>query len=470
MPRQTAHVALTFLAVCALLTACDRIVREEWSPGLPKRTGTLVAGKQEGPWSYWYSNGQKQADGSWTHDYQDGHWTWWYSSGQIQQTGDYSGKNLSRLRWSSAPRSGHWQHFYENGQLYCEGDYAEDRQTGQWTYFTADGRPFATGSFAAGVKDGEWTWWHEAGKAKQRGAFAKGVKIGVWTTWAADGAVVRREEYTKQGAPVVALEAPAPAKPTAEAPSTAATPAPPAGPATPAATAAQPAVEVKPAEEAILLPAAGTPSLSPIQVAPRLWTPDQEGDAASLIAHYTTGGAVTGVDGDYSDKRFGNGGERQRTQLLGKVLPQTRFLSSGGDVLDLKDRVGKHPVLMVVLRGFSGQVCLYCATQTAALANQIAKFRDLGVEVVLVYPGPVESVPVFIRAVESLRKDPPPMPLALDVSLLLVRGLGIEDNLALPASILIDKEGLVRYAYVGQTIADRPSVNDLLQAAGRFVK
>ena len=62
------------------------------------------------------------------------------------------------------------------------------------------------------------------------------------------------------------------------------------------------------------------------------------------------------------------------------------------------------------------------------------------------------------------------MPLALDVSLLLVRALGIEDNLARPTSLLIDKQGLVRYAYVGETIADRPSVNDLLQAAGGIVK
>jgi peroxiredoxin len=139
-------------------------------------------------------------------------------------------------------------------------------------------------------------------------------------------------------------------------------------------------------------------------------------------------------------------------------------------VIELKDRIGNHPVLLVILRGFSGQVCLYCAAQTAAIANQIARFRDLGVEVVVIYPGPIEAVPAFVKAVESLRKEPPPMPLALDVSLLLVRALGIEDNLARPTSLLIDKQGLVRYAYVGETIADRPSVNDLLQAAGGIVK
>lgn len=62
------------------------------------------------------------------------------------------------------------------------------------------------------------------------------------------------------------------------------------------------------------------------------------------------------------------------------------------------------------------------------------------------------------------------MPVALDVSLIAVRQLGIEDNLAKPTSLIIDKAGVVRYAYVGKTIADRPSVKDLLNELSRYVK
>ena len=36
--------------------------------------------------------------------------------------------------------------------------------------------------------------------------------------------------------------------------------------------------------------------------------------------------------------------------------------------------------------------------------------------------------------------------------------------------LIIDKQGQVRYAYVGKTIADRPTVNDLLQEAAKYVK
>ena len=61
-------------------------------------------------------------------------------------------------------------------------------------------------------------------------------------------------------------------------------------------------------------------------------------------------------------------------------------------------------------------------------------------------------------------------PVALDVSLNLVRAIGIEDNLARPTSLVIDKEGIVRFAYVGKTIADRPSADDLLREVQRIVE
>ncbi|HEX3134304.1 MAG TPA: redoxin family protein, partial [Planctomycetota bacterium] len=193
----------------------------------------------------------------------------------------------------------------------------------------------------------------------------------------------------------------------------------------------------------------------------------QEANALQLVRLYDKGDIV--IPG-YDDS-IGSGTEdRQKRDLLGKPLAQTRFLSATGSVLDVAKQKGKKPVLLVVLRGFSGQVCLYCAAQTTAISKNIQKFNDMGVEVVVVYPGPVEAVAPFIEAVRSIAKEPPPMPVVLDVSLIAVRKFGIEDNLAKPTSLIIDKEGVVRYAYVGKTIADRPAVKDLLNELARYVK
>ncbi len=83
---------------------------------------------------------------------------------------------------------------------------------------------------------------------------------------------------------------------------------------------------------------------------------------------------------------------------------------------------------------------------------------------VFVYPGPAESVPLFLQAVQSLGARTDGLTIALDLDLALVRALVIEHELARPTSIIVDRSGAVRYAYVGGSIEDRPSVDDLLAA------
>ncbi|MBA3699280.1 MAG: redoxin domain-containing protein [Planctomycetes bacterium] len=483
MPARASLLTSVLVAASLLSAGCfgPRVVHDEWRPGVPKRHGETVLGKQQGQWRYWYDTGAKQAEGAWHKDYQDGPWTWWYADGRVRQTGAYAGQGLDPKKLSSSPRTGHWRFWYDNGQLQCEGDYAEDRQVGQWRFFTKDGKPHAVGSFTKGVKDGAWTWWHANGKRKESGAFASGLKVGEWTTYNDAGEIASLTSYTVDGKVVEAkpmvLIAPTPPPPV-PAPSEAGVAAepPPLVAQTPVAAApvdaapAKPAhveTTAKPAEPELTLPAQDAPPLSPTISAPALWTASQEGVAANLVRMYERGEVkIRGYEEDIT----GTPATRQKRDLLGKPLSQTRYLSATGSVLDLAKHKGKKPVLMVILRGFSGQVCLYCAAQTTAISKNIQKFNDLGVEVVVVYPGPVEAVAPFIEAVRSLAKEPPPMPVVLDVSLIAVRKLGIEDNLAKASSLIIDKEGIVRYAYVGKTIADRPAVNDLLNELSQYVK
>jgi len=160
-------------------------------------------------------------------------------------------------------------------------------------------------------------------------------------------------------------------------------------------------------------------------------------------------------------------GSRVRRALHGKPLPQRRFIASDGNVIDLDSLRGRK-LCLVVLRGFAGQICPYCAAQSRALIDQIEHFRKADTEVMLVYPGGADSVPEFVNAVSKLGgASKLPVPVLLDVDLSLVRALGIEHDLASPTSIIVDSEGLVHYAYVGKDRADRPSVPELLkQVAG----
>lgn len=83
----------------------------------------------------------------------------------------------------------------------------------------------------------------------------------------------------------------------------------------------------------------------------------------------------------------------------------------------------------------------------------------------LIYPGPAESAPAFVQAVKTLGADANIFPLLLDPDLRLVRSLGLEDKLARPSVLILDSEGIVRFAQVSTSIADRPSVEEVLTAA-----
>ena len=157
-------------------------------------------------------------------------------------------------------------------------------------------------------------------------------------------------------------------------------------------------------------------------------------------------------------------------ELLGRPLPQTRFVGSSGDVVDLNDWRGKKNVVLVVLRGFSGTVCLSCTGQTLAMNQNLKAFAERDAEVFFVYPGPRDSVPKFLDSVCDLRgsRESLPIEILLDIDLKVVREFKIEGQLAKPTTIILDKAGVVRFAHVGQTNTDRPTVPAMLDALSQM--
>ena len=127
-------------------------------------------------------------------------------------------------------------------------------------------------------------------------------------------------------------------------------------------------------------------------------------------------------------------------------------------------------VLLVVTRGYGSSICLYCATQTSRLIANYDKFKDRKTEVVVAFP--VESKDdsskvseLTDKAIEftDVKPDAIPFSVLLDVELAAVNKLGIKDALAKPATYIIDRNGDVRFAYVGSSITDRPSIKSLLK-------
>ena len=96
--------------------------------------------------------------------------------------------------------------------------------------------------------------------------------------------------------------------------------------------------------------------------------------------------------------------------------------------------------------------------------------RERDADVLLVYPiaKPDQSqrLDEFLRATYQ-RSSPAvsqtPFPVVLDVGLKAVDALGIRRDLAKPATYILDKKGQVRFAYVGNSLSDRPSIKAILK-------
>lgn len=164
------------------------------------------------------------------------------------------------------------------------------------------------------------------------------------------------------------------------------------------------------------------------------------------------------------------------TALVAGISALT-FTKPDGTPAKLQDFLGLKNVVLVVTRGNTAAICPYCSTQTARLISAYEEFVRRGAEIVLVYPVEAATdstkLDAFLANVRGQLGDanrPVPFPVLLDVQLQAVDQLGIRRDLSKPATYIVDRTGELRYAYVGSHLADRPSVQAVLQQLDQLAK
>jgi peroxiredoxin len=153
-----------------------------------------------------------------------------------------------------------------------------------------------------------------------------------------------------------------------------------------------------------------------------------------------------------------------------------QFVDCHGNPVDLASYRGKSNVVLVVGRGIpqsqGGLFCPFCLAQTATLMANVAEFEKREGAILVVFPGPSDRVKEFIEQAkgQAAGVTNTPFPVLLDRDCAACDALGIRDDLAKPSVYVMDKKGNVVYAYVGETLSDRPSVKALLEQLDRLKK
>lgn len=163
--------------------------------------------------------------------------------------------------------------------------------------------------------------------------------------------------------------------------------------------------------------------------------------------------------------------EPNRTVASGQV-PLT-FVDRDGKTVNLDDYKGKSNVVLVVVKGMpqspGGVFCPGCLAQMNALVANHPEFKKRDAEVLVVYPGAADTVADFLANAKVAGDGRPacPVPLLLDKDLAACRQLDILGDLAKPSTYVLDRNGNVVYAFVGEGTTDRPSVKALLAQLDR---
>jgi len=143
---------------------------------------------------------------------------------------------------------------------------------------------------------------------------------------------------------------------------------------------------------------------------------------------------------------------------VGEKAPSFELPDHQGQPWNLSGQLEAGPVMLVFYRG---DWCPYCNGQLVSFARQYGEFERRGAQVAAISVDPPEN------SVETIGKLMLPFPLLGDPRGDLAKLYGLwdgEESVAVPAIVVVDRSGEIRYLYAGADFADRPGDEEVFAA------
>ena len=150
---------------------------------------------------------------------------------------------------------------------------------------------------------------------------------------------------------------------------------------------------------------------------------------------------------------------KDKFEMVGTKIKDFSLPNSRGETVDITQYSGNKNVVVILLRSIHWP---YCKAHVARLAKNYEKFQQLDTEI---YPILVAKERVAQKMETRLAKDK--FPIYFDPDKEVVNMLNQENIMAklgrMPAMLIIDKKGIIKYAHYGNSMSDIPRNTEILE-------
>jgi thioredoxin-dependent peroxiredoxin len=157
-----------------------------------------------------------------------------------------------------------------------------------------------------------------------------------------------------------------------------------------------------------------------------------------------------------------------QTPAVGTKAPDFTLSTPTGKAVTLSTEQGGHTLVLVILRGFPGYQCPYCARQVHDFTDHASDFKAKNTRVLLVYPGPPADLDQHAK--EFLEKQvnlPSNVVLVTDPDYKVTNLYGLRwdapHETAYPSTFVLDNRGIVVFEKVSRSHGDRLSAQEALE-------
>lgn len=148
---------------------------------------------------------------------------------------------------------------------------------------------------------------------------------------------------------------------------------------------------------------------------------------------------------------------KDKFDMVGKKIPEFSLPNSRDETVNIQDYLGKKNVIVILLRGVMWP---YCRGHVFRLSNRLEEFEKLDT---VLYPITPDGLKGAKTLEEKYAKNK--FPIFYDPKKKVLKLLNQEVVLLklgrMPGLLIVDKEGIIRYAYYSNAMHDIPK-NDIL--------